>query len=159
MAKIVGDQIAVVHTWQPWLRIIVTGASLGLVAWFLTFILARYVVDPLMCRDVVNAASCANSTSIAGNIATIFTGLLGLFLIIRLQIPRLAIIAVATAAITWNLAALTDGLALLEVAGWSIVVYALSYLLFYWITRGSRLAISLIVSLIIVVIIRIALVL
>ena len=161
MAKVIveKEETVVVQTWQPWVRVIGTGAVVGFAAWVITSLLARYVIEPLTCRDLANAAMCLNATPIAGNVAAIIAGLLGVLALVRFGIARPIILAVATAALLWDVAAWTAGLFWLETIGWTILLYALSYLLFAWVARYSRLWVVLVVSILIVVIIRIALVL
>ena len=161
MAKVIveKEQTVVVQTWQPWVRVIVIGLAVGFVAWVLTSLLARYVIEPLTCRDVANAAMCLNAVPVAGNVAAIIAALLGTLVLVRMGIARPIVLAVATAALLWDVAAWTAGLHWFETILWTILLYALSYLLFAWIARYARLWVVLVVSLLIVVIIRIALVL
>lgn len=161
MAKVIveKEQTVVVQTWQPWVRVVVIGLAIGFVAWVLTSLLARYVIEPLTCRDVANAAMCLNAVPVAGNVAAIIAGLLGTLVLVRMGIARPIVLAIATAALLWNIAAWTAGLHWFETILWTVLLYALSYLLFAWIARYARLWVVLAVSILIVVIIRIALVL
>lgn len=161
MAKVIveKEQTVVVQTWQPWVRVIVIGLAIGFVAWVLTSLLARYVIEPLTCRDVANAAMCLNAVPVAGNVAAIIAGLLGTLVLVRMGIARPIVLAIASAALLWDVAAWTAGLHWFETILWTILLYALSYLLFAWIARYARLWVVLAVSILIVVIIRIALVL
>lgn len=159
MAKVIADEQIVDRTWNIWLRTVVTGAALGLVFWIVTILLNNYVIEPLACQNMTNASVCVNSVPLAGNIATILTGLLGIVVMVRMGIYRPIILAVASAALLWNLAGMTDGLFWAEALVWSIVLYAGSYGLFAWIARYSRLWAVIAISVLIVLIIRIALVL
>ncbi|MDB5160243.1 MAG: rane protein of unknown function [Candidatus Saccharibacteria bacterium] len=156
---IITDQQVISTSWREWGRTIVFGAITGLIFWLLTILLQRYIIDPLVCRQIVNATLCANSTPLAGNIAAILTGAVAVIFMVRAGIARPIILAVATAALLWDLAAWTNGLFWLEAVVWSIVLYALTYALFAWITRYATLWVTVVLSLLIVVIIRIALVL
>lgn len=160
MAKVIveKEQTVVVQTWQPWVRVIVIGAAIGFVTWVLTSLLSRYVIEPLTCRDIANAAMCLNATPIAGNVAAVLAGLLGTLVLVRMGIARPIILAVASAALLWNVAAWTAGLHWFETILWTVLLYALSYLLFAWIARYARVWVVLVVSLIIVLAIRIALI-
>jgi hypothetical protein len=156
---IITDQQVINTSWREWGRIIVFGATTGLIFWLLTILLQRYVVDPIVCKQALNATLCSNSTPISGNIAAILTAVAAIIFMVRAGIARPVVIAVATAALLWDLAAWTDGLFWLEAVVWSIVLYALTYALFSWITRYATLWVTIVLSLLIVVIIRIALVL
>lgn len=161
MAKVIveKEQTVVVQTWQPWVRVVVIGLAIGFVAWVLTSLLARYVIEPLTCRDVANAAMCLNAVPVAGNVSAIIAGLLGTLVLVRMGIARPIVLAIASAALLWDVAAWTAGLHWFETILWTILLYTLSYLLFAWIARYARLWVVLAVSILIVVIIRIALVL
>jgi len=156
---IITDQQVISTSWREWGRTIVFGATTGLIFWLLTILLQRYVIDPIVCKQALNATLCSNSTPLSGNIATILTAVIALVFMVRSGIARPVIIAVATAALLWDLAAWTDGLFWVEAVLWSIGLYALTYALFAWITRYATLWVTIVVSLLIVVIIRIALVL
>lgn len=159
MAKTVVDQTVVVRTWPTWLKVVLIGAGIGLTFWILTAILARYVVEPLACREMANVAFCVNATGIAGNISTILVAIASVFALIRLGIVRPIIITVASAALLWNLGAMLVGLFWLEAILWSVALYAVTYGLFAWITRYSRLWAVITITLLVILIIRIFLVL
>lgn len=140
-----------------WVRTIVLGAAIGLVFWILTVLIGRYVIEPLACGQVVNAALCADPKPLAGNIAAILVAVLGVIAMVRIGAARPIIVAVATAAILWQLGAWMSGLFWLEAIAWSVIIYALAYALFAWITRHALLWVTIVVSLVIVIFIRILL--
>jgi hypothetical protein len=156
---IITDQQAVAESYAMWVRTVVLGAVTGLIFWLLTIIVARYVIDPIVCGRFFNAALCTNSTPLSGNIATILAATVGVISMVRIGAARPIIVAIASASLLWDLAAWTDGLFWLEAVAWSVILYALVYALFSWITRYATLWVTILVSLLIVVIIRIALVL
>jgi hypothetical protein len=156
---IITDQQAVAESYAMWVRTIVLGAVTGLIFWLLTLIVGHYIVDPIVCGRFFNAALCTDSTPLSGNIATIFAATAGVIAMVRIGAARPIIVAVASAALLWDLAAWTDGLFWLEAVVWSIVLYAAVFALFSWITRYAALWVTAVVSLLIVIIIRIALVL
>lgn len=160
MAQVViTDQQAVAESYAMWVRTIVLGAVTGLIFWLLMIILAKYVIDPLACGKMFNAAVCTDSAPLAGNIAAILAAVVGVISMVRISAARPIIIAVATVALLWNLGTWIDGLFWLEAVVWSIVLYAATYALFAWITRYASLWAAVAISLLLVVIIRIALVL
>lgn len=156
---IITDQQVVSTGWAAWGRTIAFGAITGIIFWLLTIIIGRYVVEPLVCRQVIDATMCTNATSLAGNISAILAATLSVVVMVRAGIARPIIVVVATAALLWNLAAWTDGLFWLEALVWSAILYAAAFALFGWITRYVTLWVTLILSFLIVAIIRIALVL
>jgi len=154
---IIEDQTVLSRTWVTWGRTIALGAALGLIFWIFTVLIGRYVVEPLVCKDLVDAAVCVDAVPVAGKIATILVAVLGVIAMVRVGIARPIIIAVATAALLWNLAGWTQGLFWLESIVWSVLLYALCFALFAWITRHVTLWVTIVVSLLIVLIIRITL--
>ncbi|HEY8885881.1 MAG TPA: hypothetical protein VIM31_00045 [Candidatus Microsaccharimonas sp.] len=156
---IITDQQAVAESYAMWVRTVVLGAVTGIIFWLLTIIVARYIVDPLVCGRLFNATLCVDSTPLAGNIAAILAAVVGVISMVRIGAARPIVIAVASAALLWDLGMWTDGLFWLEAVAWSIILYAAVYALFAWITRYASLWVTIALSLVIVLIIRIALVL
>ena len=156
---IITDQEVVAESWAMWVRTVVLGAIIGLVFWVVSVLLARYVIEPLVCRQVVDAAMCTNATPIAGMITTVLVAVAGIVAMVRMGIARPIIVAVATAALLWDLSAWTQGLFWLEAVSWSIILYGLTFALFAWITRYASLLMTIILSILVVLVIRIALVL
>lgn len=156
---IITDQQAIAESYTMWVRTIILGAVTGLIFWLFSIIVARYIIDPLACGRAFDAVICTDSAPLAGNIAAILAAVVGVISMVRISAARPIIIAVATAALLWNLGTWIDGLFWLQAVVWSIVLYALVYALFAWITRYASLWVTVVISLLIVLIIRIALVL
>lgn len=156
---IIVNQQAVAESYAMWVRTIILGAVTGLLFWILTIIIGHYIVDPIVCGRFFNAALCTDSIPLSGNIATIFAASVGVIAMVRMGAARPIIVAVASAALLWNLSTWTDGLFWLEAVAWSVILYAAVYALFSWITRYATLWVTALVSVLIVLIIRIALVL
>lgn len=145
--------------WQAWLQIVLVGAGIGILFWIMTALLTRYVIEPLTCRQVIDAAQCVNATALGGNVAAILSGLVAILVLVRMNIAQPVIMAVGSAALLWDLATWTTGLFWLEAIAWAILLFALSYGLFSWVTRYTRMIPAIIIALLIVLIIRIALIL
>lgn len=160
MAKIlIDEQTILMRPWQSWLRVIITGAAVGLLFWIITTLLTRYVIEPLTCRELANAAQCLGSNTLAGNVAAILTALAAILIMVRLNVIQPVIIAIGSAAILWDLSTWTGGLFWAEAIGWSILLYALSYALFSWLTRYTRMIPAIIGGIIVILLIRILLIL
>lgn len=160
MAQVlITDQQANAESLTMWVRTIVLGALLGILFWLLTILIGHYIIEPLYCRNMVNAALCNNSTPLSGNIAAVLVALAGVIAMVRIGAARPIVIAVATAALLWDLASWTQGVFWLEAVLFSVVLYAITFALFAWITRYASLLVTLIITVLIVIIIRIALVL
>ena len=156
---VVTDQQVIAESWAMWVRTVVLGAAIGVVFWVISVLFARYVVEPLVCRQVIDAAMCTNATPIAGMITTVLVAVAGIVAMVRMGIARPIIVAVAAAALLWDLSTWTQGLFWLEAIAWSVILYGLAFALFAWITRYASLLVTVILSVLIVLVIRIALVL
>ncbi len=153
MAKVVAaeePQVLVTPTWSTWGRVIGIGAATGLMYWVLTILLNRFVIEPIACREAA-AAACVAAPAIAGNISTVVVAALAIVAMVRFDVARPIIVAVAAAALLWGLSSWTSGLWWLETLGWSVVLYAIAYALFGWIAREANLVLALIVTVIVVV--------
>jgi hypothetical protein len=85
----------------------------------------------------------------------ILVAVLSIVVMTRLRIGQSLIISVVTVTALWGLAQWTDGLAVIEIAIWSMLAYALAYLLFSWITRYKNIVPVLISILLVVLVVRI----
>lgn len=160
MAKvIIEDNPVVRQPWQVWLRVVGFGAAAGLLFWILTLLIGRYIVEPLACRDVVDAAACTGAAITAGRISTIIVAVAAVFSMVRFGMARPIVVAAAAAALLWDLAAYTLGLFWLESLLWSVVLYALVYALFAWVVRATSIVMVIILTLVLVIGIRVLLLL
>lgn len=161
MAKVIqqNQQQVIVEPWWARGAIVYIGLGIGLVWWIVTALLRQYVVEPFACRDLVTADACVNSIGTSGSIATVLVAVLGVWLLIRYIQPRPIIIAVATAVLLWDIAALMTGLPWWLTLLWALFFYAVSYVLFSLVARIRWLAASLALAAILVVGIRLLLIL
>jgi len=159
MARVIADErTVVVKPWWARVRIVFIGALLGLVWWVLTVLLRIYVIEPLACRDLANAATCVDGSAVAGAIATVIVAVIGAFALVRTLQPRPIIIAVAAAAVLWTLGQYLSGLAWYEAILWAVALYAASYVLFGMVARIVWFPGAVIMALVTVVAIRLLLV-
>lgn len=156
MAQVIIEDFQFVgRSWVWWIRTALIGVAIGLTFWILTTLIGHYVIEPLACKQVSSAATCINANSLAGNIATILVAVIAIVGMVRMRIARPIVIAVASAAVLWDLAAWTQGLFWLEAIGWSVLLYGVVFGLFAWITRYATLWVTLVLSLVVVLIVRI----
>ena len=137
-----------------WL-ISLVGAALGALYWGITTVIDRFIVNPIFCNASSESAHCLQSIGLSGDIATILVATIGIVVMVSLHMVRPLIIAVASGAVLWGLAAWTNGLAWGEVIVWNTLLYCLAYILFSWIARYSRIRSVIIAMLFIVIAIRI----
>lgn len=156
MAKTIENDTTVVRHRKQWLTVIGIGAAMGAIFWLATLLIGHYIVEPIACRQLISPTQCLNATAIAGNSATILVTVIGLLMMLTLRLRQPMIIAVLSAALLWDLAAWTTGLFWAETLGWSVLLYVASFALFGWIVRYWRLPVVVALSLVIVLLIRIA---
>jgi len=121
MAKVVSSKVVSrkVKILKPAWKIVLLGMASGLLYWTLTslFVRGNY------------------SLTIAGNISTILVAALGITAMLFMKIEQPIIIATATGVSLWGLSEMTDKLSTFEILLWTVGLYVLAYLLYYWITR------------------------
>jgi len=159
MARVITDErTVVVKPWWARVRIVFIGAILGIIWWVLTALLRIYVIEPIACRDLANAATCVDGFGMAGSIATVIVAIIGAFALVRTLQPRPIIIAVAAAAVLWVLGQYVSGLAWYEALLWAVVLYAVAYVLFGLVARIVWFPAAVITAIVTVVAIRLLLV-
>lgn len=119
----------------PWWQVAVTGLAVGALYFILTAAIGQFFIDPLFCRDSVNAAMCSNSVGVAGNVATVLIAAIGLGVLVSLRAARPIVVVTVSAILLWGLSTWTQGLGWAEIVAWSALLYGLSYVLFSWICR------------------------
>jgi hypothetical protein len=160
VAKVIAEETRVVlqPEWQLWLKVVGFGAAVGLIYWVLTLLIGRYIIEPLTCREVVDAVTCTEASVLAGKISTVLVAVGAIFAMIRLVLARPLIVAVGAAIVLWELSAWTLGLFWLESLAWSIILYALAYGLFGWIARHASVVVAIVTAAILAIAIRVALI-
>ena len=156
MARVVEETYTVNHTLLAWVRLIGFGALVGVAYWLVALLIGRYIIEPLACRDLTSAAICLAPEELAGKVSAVLVATAAIFGMIRLRVVRPIIVAVASAALLWELSVILSGLFWLETLAWSVLLYAISYALFGWIARAWSALIAIIVAVVVVVVIRIA---
>lgn len=150
------DEPQLISSTYPLFKIIAISIGLGLIYYFLTVIIQKYIITPIFCDSVSSVLTCQNSLGISGDISMIIVAIVGVAIMVISHMAQPLIIGVAAAATLWGLALWTDGLSVIEIIGWSILCYVLSYILFSWINRYNRTVPVLIIILVIITAARIA---
>lgn len=132
------------------------GFLLGLLFWLLNLGVAKLIIDPIFCGSKTFSDACVNSVSMSSDIATILVAALAVVLMINLKMVRPLIISVSSAAVLWGLAVWTHDLMWLEAIAWSVVLYAIAYILFSWIARYLLIKPVLVAMVAIIILARIA---
>ena len=138
-------------------RLIALGAVFGIVLWLVTLALNNFVVEPITCGISGGTGQCSQALSVAGGIAGVFVAAAAIFAGIWWRISRPIFVAVSATLLLWGLPLWVDGLFWLEALAWSALVGILAYLLFGWINRTQSIAVTLIVTIVIIIAEHIAL--
>lgn len=142
------------------LKVGLLGLATGLVIPCMAWLVQKFLLAPIFCREASNLGVCAPSDLTAYYIAVIITTIISVALMANWQVFRPLLIAVAAASALWGLQRyVSDTVAH---AGWeyyisSAVMYAVVLLLFYWLLRLRSFAFSVILSVVAVILIRWAL--
>ena len=145
MAKVIKSDIesqTVSSSFTLW-KIFLVGILLGVAYWILTKLVNNYV----------------DSTNISGDVMTIIVAVIGMAVMVRLRMAQPLIIACATAASLWGIFGWISGLGWIESILWVISMYGISYVLFSWMARYTRVLPVLVITIIIIITVRIAAVL
>jgi hypothetical protein len=94
---------------------------------------------------------------VAGGIATVLVAVAAIFVGLWWRLARPAFVAIAAALMLWGLASWLTGLFWVEAVVWSALVGALVYLLFSWLNRTQSIALTIILTALIVIAERIVL--
>jgi hypothetical protein len=132
------------------------GSLLGLLFWLLNMGVTKLIVEPIFCGGKNVSEACLNSVSISSDISTILVATIAIVLMINLKMVRPLIISVASAAVLWGLAVWTNGLFWLEAIAWSVILYAIAYVLFSWIARYLLIKPVLIAMVVVIILARVA---
>lgn len=159
MAKTIIEDVQLSgYSLRSWVRVVLYGLVVGAVYWLLTLAISKLIVEPLACRQLVDAAACVDAPAVAGRITTVLIAAIAITGMIRLGMARPIIIAVASAVVLWDLTAYVLGLFWLESAVWTVLLYGLCFALFGWIARSTSALIAVILSVVLAVALRIALI-
>ncbi len=140
MAKMVNSRVASkkVKLFKSAWKAVLLGAVSGVLYWALTSLLVKGNY----------------SIAVAGNIATILVATIGIASMLFLRIEQPIIIALASGISLWNLAEMTNKLNIYELLFWTVGLYLLTYLLYFWITRYYKFWPVIIVTIIMVILSR-----
>jgi hypothetical protein len=137
-------------------QIVILGAAVGLAMWGVEFLLETYVLRAVLCQGSV--AYCASASQYANILATLVGMGAGLFGLVRLQVFRPLLVALAAAICFWGLIGVISVLPWYEVGIACMLLYALSYILFAWIARIRLFSLAALIAFLLVVIVRLVLV-
>jgi len=129
------ESLFVEITVRQFIFVLLIGIIVGILTWGLSTVVATYVLHPLMCGQGAGER-CGGVIPYAEILATIIASGVGLFGLVRLQVFRPLLVALASAVALWGIVGYTNVLfpwygVLLA----SALFYGISYLVFMWMTR------------------------
>lgn len=116
------------------LQVITLGAVVGLTVWALTLFLDTYVFQALLCRGS-QTSQCGSTLQYAGASASIIGAGIGLFFLVRIQIFRPLLVALASLCSLWGLASITEQVQWYVIGLSFVGLYLLTYTAYSWIAR------------------------
>lgn len=143
------------------IKITILGIILGLLIPLASFLIEQFFIKPVFCSSPDAFGVCATGGMTAYYITTVLFSVLAIVMMANWNVFRPVLIAVAAAAALWGFKKVAGELSVdsfIEYYLYSSVLFAVVYLLFYWILRIHLFAISVVTAVIAVVLIRWALV-
>lgn len=116
------------------IQVAIFGIAAGLLVWGLTYVLETYALKALLCANK-EALTCATSAQFGEIIATLVTGAIGLFILVKIQVFRPLLVVIATVVNLWGLISFVSEQPWYVIGLSSAGLYMITYLLFTWITR------------------------
>lgn len=137
--------------------IFLLGGSIGLLGWALGALFNQYVFEAYLCQgDVVDRCYLAKDYSAV--IAAIIASVAALAGLVRLRIYRPLLVLIASMIGLWGILQLSWSLPWYQGLAISIVIYALAFGTFSWVSRIRPFLISLAVILVLVIVLRLVIV-
>lgn len=137
------------------LGIALTGLGVGLIVFGAAYLLNRYVFSGIMCQG--DGAGCSESPTYSMIVAMVIGALLGLVALVQTRVYRPLLVVLGATVGLWGLFALTSDMAWY----WGLVIvmalFGLSYALFAWVARIRAFPVSIIVTIVLVVAMRLIL--
>jgi hypothetical protein len=144
---------------QDFLRVGLLGLVTGLLIPALAWLLQKFIISPIFCHDT-SLAVCSSGDLTTYYISTVVLGVVAVALMANWQVFRPLLIAVAAASALWGLQRYASGT--VSHSGWeyyvsSGILYGLAFLLFYWLLRLKSFTLSVVLTVMLVILIRWAL--
>ncbi len=145
--------IVTIHIRQL-VSIVMVGAFVGGVVWGLTLLLEAYVFRSALCHG----ETCMSSLGYSGAFGTIITAIIGTAWLIRLHVYRALLIGLAAGCSLWGLTIVLQAMSWQGALLASVLLYAVAYGLFAWVSRIKAFTLVSIIMLVVIVATRLMLV-
>jgi hypothetical protein len=137
-------------------RIAGIGLAVGLIAWILGHLLDAYVFKMILCAGDTPSMKCSTSYQYANAGAMILAAGAGLFALVKLQLYRPLMIGVLATLALWGVLDKVWSLPWHMSLLYAAIIFAAAYALFAWTARIRPFIIALGISIILLVIVRLA---
>ena len=146
--------------WIDLIRVGILGLAVGVLIPAFGWLLQKFLIAPIFCKEATTLAVCTPGDLTTYYIATVVLSVVSVALMANWQVFRPLLVAVAAASALWGFQRYvgdTVSHAGVEYYISSAVLYAVAFLLFYWILRLKSFALSVILTVVAVILIRLAL--
>lgn len=146
--------------WIDLIRVGLLGVGIGIFVPLFGWLLQRFLVEPIFCREASALAVCNSGDLTMYYIATVVLGVVAVALMANWQVFRPLLVAVAAIAALWGFQRYvgdTVSHAGVEYYISSAILYALAFVVFYWLLRLKSFALSVVLVVLAVILIRWAL--
>ena len=130
---------------RDFIWILLLGAGAGLLVWGLAYLLDVYVFEAILCKGTITT-QCHSAPQYGAVTASLVAAILMLLGLVRLGVYRPLLVVLAVTISLWGLTEILWDFAWYIAAFWTIVLYALAYGVFAWISRVRMFWVALIVS-------------
>ena len=149
---------ALLMTWKDLVKIGIFGALIGLLTMGLYVLFDRYVFTPTLCNEMnIGSGRCENKLVFSSGVALIVGALPALFFFVQQRVYRPLLVILLVVITLWNIPLLLGELAMLPAILLSLLIFALTYLVFAWLVQIRNFPIAVIASFVVVIIVRVVL--
>ena len=149
---------ALLMSWRDVLKIGVASAVIGLLTMGLYVLFDKYVFSPTLCSDLnLGSGRCENKLAFSSSVALVIGALPILFFFVQQRVYRPLLVILLSVVTLWNIPLLLGELAMLPAILLSLLIFALTYLVFAWLVQIRNFPIALIVTIVTVILVRIIL--
>lgn len=136
--------------------VVALGAIAGFLMWMFGGLLNRFVFDPYLCQNAIGD-QCVSAVNYAAILSGLFVGAISLVGLIRLRVYRPLLVVLASFMALWGVVQLTWGMSTLTGILVIALLYGIAFGVFTWIARLREFWISLILTILLVVVVRLVL--
>lgn len=135
-------------------QLLALGLAAGALVVLLGELLQRFFINPVFCQNASGGTVCGPDGLAGFYVSTVLVAVLSVIALVRFVIFRPLLIAVGAAVALWGIKEPLSNLNLFEYGFWAAVLYALTYVLLYWLLRARNFIVSLVMVLVAVLVLR-----